>query len=88
MDVVDVSGRRAAIFGIGFDLFCTGSSTTFVRILTGDSLGGSWRSFFSGNARLGGRRSTCLTVAAFAFENLNFTIKDGFFSSTATSGAV
>ena len=88
VDVVGISVRRAAIFGIGFTFFCTGSSTTFVRILTGDSFGGSWRSFFSGRARFGGRRSTCLTVAAFAFENFNFTINEGSLSSVATGGAV
>lgn len=90
VDVVDVSGRRAATFGIGLGFFCTGSSTTFVRILTGDSLGGSWLSFFSagGARRLGGKRRTCLTVAAFAFENLKVTILDFFFSSALTGGAV
>ena len=88
VDVDGVSVRRAAIFGIGFTFFCTGSSTTFVRILTGDSFGGSWRSFFSGKTRFGGRRSTCLTVAALAFENFNFTTNEGSFSSTVAGGAV
>lgn len=87
VDVVGVSVRRAAIFGMGFTFFCAGSSTTFVRILTGDSFG-SWRSFFSGKVRFGGRRSTCLTVAAFAFENFNFTTSEGSLSSTVAGGAV
>jgi hypothetical protein len=40
VDVVELSGRRAAILGIGFGFF-TDSSTTLVRILTGESFGGS-----------------------------------------------
>jgi hypothetical protein len=40
VDAVELSGRRAAILGIGFAFF-TGSSTTLVRILTGESFGGS-----------------------------------------------
>ena len=85
VDVAEVSGRRAAIFGIGFG-FLTGSSTILVRILTGDSFGGSWRSFFSGRARFGGKRSTCLTVANFAFENFSLTINVSF-SSVVAGGA-
>ena len=88
VDVADVSGRRAATFGIGFGFFDTDSSTTFVRILTGDSFGGSWRSFFSGRDRLGGKRSTCLTVAALTFENFSFTINEGSLSSVLGGGAV
>jgi hypothetical protein len=90
VDVADGSKRRAAIFGIGLTFFCTGSSTTFVRILTGDSLGASWVSFFSagGARRLGGKRRICLRVARPAFENLSMITLDFFFSSSLAGGAV
>lgn len=89
-DVADGSERRAATFGTGLTFFCTGSSTTFVRILTGNSLGASWLSFFSagGARRLGGKRRICFRVARPAFENLSMTTLDFFFSSSLAGGAM
>jgi hypothetical protein len=69
---VVLSGRRAAILGIGF--FFLDSSTPFVCELAGLSLA-SGRSFFSTFVLLGGSRRSCVTVGAFAFENLSFTTR-------------
>jgi hypothetical protein len=82
---VVLSNRRAATLGIGF-FFLGGSSVAFCE-LAGLSLT-SWRSFFSMLVLLGGSRRSCVTVGAFALENLSFTTRLESASSLRFGGSI